>query len=430
MVCNYDKMKHNNCEREVLMSHSQIFKDSFDSLEGLADHIGEILDCPITIEDSKHRIIAYSKHEENVDAARMATIIRRKVPENVIHTLWKNGIMSKLFESDEPVIIPAIEKVGLGNRIAVSVRKNNEILGFIWAQTDDKKLGEDKLNLLKEAAKLVKNQLLQHQLKKTKAEEDYKEFFWKLLTGNIQRLSDIKRQADLFGMRLDGKLAISIIEFDREGNQKIEKHSNYLIETLQEVQVVCRLFDQNQLILLIRLTSHESSVKNLKQFIQSFIEKIKERLKLEYVRGSCGLIYNTPQQIDRSYQEALKVLELKEQFPNELKDIYSYQELGIYQFINELYKMRIRDQYQNYSIERLREYDKKHQSNLLITLKTYLECDNNVQEAAKVLHVHTNTLNYRLKRISEITDIDLKDPNQKITFYLDLKIESMKSDDL
>ncbi|MGE6258096.1 PucR family transcriptional regulator [Heyndrickxia sporothermodurans] len=412
------------------MSYSQIFKDTFDSLEGLADRIGEILDCPITIEDSNHRIIAYSKHEENVDAARIATIIRRKVPENVIHTLWKNGVMPKLFESDEPVIIPAIEKVGLGNRIAVSVRKNNEVLGFIWAQTDNKKLGEDKLKLLKEAAKLVKNQLLQHQLKKRKVEEDYKEFFWKLLTGNVQRLSDIKRQADLFGMNLEGKLAIAIIEFDREGNQKIEKHSYYLIETLQQVQVVCRVFDQNQLVLLVRFQTEEATFRVLKQFIQSFIEKIKERLKLEHVKGSCGLIYHSPLQIDKSYQEALKVLELKEQFSHDLKDIYSYQELGIYQFINDLYKIRIRDQYQNLSLERLREYDQKHQSNLLITLKTYLECDNNIQEAAKVLHVHTNTLNYRLKRITEITDIDLKDPNQKITFYLDLKIESMKSNDL
>lgn len=412
------------------MNHSPFLNDDFDSLEGLADKIGEMLNCPITIEDSNHRIIAYSKHEENVDAARIATIIRRRVPENVINTLWKNGVMPKLFESDEPVVIPAIEKVGLGNRIAVSVRKNNEVLGFIWAQTDDEKFGEEKLFLLKEAAKIVKNQLLQHQLKRRKVEEDNQDFFWKLLTGHINKLNDIKREADRFGMKLDGSLAVVIIEFDKEVNQKIEKHSYYLTETLQNVQVVCRVFDENQLIQLIRLDSNEATIKDLKHFIYNFIERINERLQIGKVKGSCGLIYQSPQQINKSYQEALKVLELKEQFPQELQNTYSYQELGIYQFLNDLYHIRTKEQYKNSAIEKLKEYDHKHQSNLLKTMKAYLECDNNVQEAAKVLHVHTNTLNYRLKRITEIADMDLKDPNQKITFYLDLKIEEMKSGDL
>jgi DNA-binding PucR family transcriptional regulator len=56
----------------------------------------------------------------------------------------------------------------------------------------------------------------------------------------------------------------------------------------------------------------------------------------------------------------------------------------------------------------------------------FLEKDSNVHEAANTLNVHTNTLNYRLKRISEIGEINLKDPNQKITLYIDLKLEKFK----
>ncbi|WP_232217800.1 helix-turn-helix domain-containing protein [Virgibacillus sp. SK37] len=46
-------------------------------------------------------------------------------------------------------------------------------------------------------------------------------------------------------------------------------------------------------------------------------------------------------------------------------------------------------------------------------------------KAANTIHVHTNTLNYRLKRITELTDLDLKDPNQKVTLFLDLKLLEM-----
>jgi DNA-binding PucR family transcriptional regulator len=56
----------------------------------------------------------------------------------------------------------------------------------------------------------------------------------------------------------------------------------------------------------------------------------------------------------------------------------------------------------------------------------FLNKDSNVHEAANALNVHTNTLNYRLKRISEIGEVNLRDPNQKITLYLDLKLEKFK----
>ncbi|ASK62525.1 hypothetical protein CFK37_10385 [Virgibacillus phasianinus] len=410
--------------------HSELFKDDIDSLEGLADRIGKVLDCPITIEDANHRIISYSTHEENVDDARVATIVRRKVPENVINSLWKHGVMAQLFEQEEPVIVPAIDEVGLGNRIAVSVWKNNEVLGFIWAQTTDKQFNEDKLKLLKEASRLVQKQLQKHQIRKRKAEESYQEFFWQLLTGHVSQKDVIDRQAKRFGLQLDGSLAIALIEYDCDVTQTIEKHSYYLTETLQLVQVVCRVFDQNQLILLIRLQSEDNAIKVLNQFIGNFIHKITERLQINHVKGSFGTIYNGAQHIKDSYIHALKVLEQKEQFPMELASIYSYQELGIYQFLNELYQIRNRDHYQNYSIERLRNYDLKHHTNLLTTLTVYLECDSNVHRAAKSIHVHTNTLNYRLKRIVEIAEIDLKDPNQKITLYLDLKLENMRRDDM
>lgn len=92
--------------------------DLIDSPEGLADRIAENLGCPVTIEDANHQIVSYSKHEERVDDARTATIMRRKVPESVVNGLWKHGIMARLFESGRPVIVPPIEEIGLGRRLA------------------------------------------------------------------------------------------------------------------------------------------------------------------------------------------------------------------------------------------------------------------------------------------------------------------------
>ncbi|GAA0439978.1 sporulation transcriptional activator AdeR [Lentibacillus halophilus] len=405
------------------IDHQNHFYDTFDSPEGLADRIADILGCPVTIEDVNHRIISYSKHEENVDDARVATIIRRSVPENVINGLWESGVMTRLFESSEPVIVPKIDKVGLGNRIAISVHKHREVLGFIWAQINEATITDDKLSLMKDAAKLVKNQLHQHHLKNKKTEESYQNFFRQLLSGHIQQSAEIQRQASRFGLKFGNYHAIAIIEFDSDISQTIEKHAFYLTETFQQPYTVCRLFDQNQLIILLSLETHAREA--LKTFVQNFTKKMHERLNIHHVKGGFGQVYTTPESMKDSYRQAVNVLELKEHFPSTLHDVHGYYELGVYQFLYELRAIRNRDNYQNDALERLKDYDKKNGSDLVATLHAYLACDGNVYNAAKRMHVHTNTLNYRLKRIGTIGEINLKNPNQKMTIYLDILIESI-----
>ena len=48
-------------------------------------------------------------------------------------------------------------------------------------------------------------------------------------------------------------------------------------------------------------------------------------------------------------------------------------------------------------------YDQEHDTELIRTLRTYLECDRSPKQAAAVLFVHGQTVNYRLNRIQELT---------------------------
>ncbi|QAS53631.1 PucR family transcriptional regulator [Halobacillus litoralis] len=416
------------------MKHSSrltyAYKDSIDSPEGLADSIAECLGCPVTIEDANHRIVSYSKHETNVDKARTATIMRRKVPEHVINGLWKHGIMSKLFEGDQPQVVEKIEDIGLGNRLAISVRKNNEILGFIWAQTNGLAVNSDHLAEMKEASQLVSHHLLRQQAKKKKTEENRKEFFWQLLTGALQNQSEIKRLGKKFHMNLQGQLCVAVFEFTEEMSQAVERHAYYLTETLHQSRIVSRIFDDQQLILLVRTDNQEDANEMNQAFIREFTQKMKERLHFEDLKGAFGLIYDSPLMISDSYKQALKVLELKEQFPDGLQNADNYQDLGVYQFINELAALQKRENYKNDALLHIKAYDDRNNSMLLETLKVFLDKNSNVHQAAAHMHIHTNTLNYRLKRIKEIGNIDFKDTNQKTMLYLDLMIYESEQEGL
>lgn len=396
------------------------------TLENLADRISEFLKCPITIEDANHRLLAYSTHDERTDPARIATIIGRRVPEKVINSLWKEGVIPALLETDEPIRVKKIDEIGLGNRIAISIWKNKEVLGYIWALEIDQSLKDNDLEILKKAAKAVKNHLLQLQTRKNINDEGYQELFWQLLTGHLNSTEDIINKFNKLQIKPPSLISTLVFRFPTEIDQKIEKQIFYILKTTQQIRIIFHTFDCTDLILLAAPLT-QGAHGDFINFILTFQRLMQERFEVHRVRGSCGTIYESCVKIEKSYKEALAVLDIKEKFPEETKSIYYYQDLGIYQFLEAILEKRRDDGYENQSLKKLREYDQKHNTEFLPTLEVYLDKDSNINETAKTLHIHANTLNYRLKRITEIGQINLKDPNQKITIYIDIKIEKIKN---
>jgi hypothetical protein len=66
-------------------------------------------------------------------------------------------------------------------------------------------------------------------------------------------------------------------------------------------------------------------------------------------------------------------------------------------------------------------HDERRHGELSMSLLAWLEADQNVQAAATRLHVHPNTLRYRLRRGAEIANIDLSDPDQRLAAWLQLR---------
>ncbi|GAB3794271.1 PucR family transcriptional regulator [Virgibacillus kimchii] len=408
-----------------VQGHHMHLNQTFDSLDELADYIGDFFDCPITIEDANHHVVAYSKHKENVDEARIATIMNRKVPDKVLNGLWKNGVMPKLIDSNEPVLIPEITEIGLGNRVAISIWKKSEVLGFIWIHTSDKTLTQEALSLLKEASEQVKKLLLAKQSGKRNAEENYKDFFWQLLTGSQKDPNEIHKQARHFNVTLKDNLTVVVFRFSDKITEQMEKHAYYLAETQTQVQVIFRLFDENEFILLVRIIKSEEVTDRLNEFIEQFIHRISTQLKLQKINGAAGLVYDAATHMNHSYKEAMHTIHLQSYIPDELEHTFLYEDLGIYKFIDDLYKIWKQQSKKNKYIRRLQEYDGKNQTSLLKTLYYFLQADSNVHRAAKQLFIHQNTMNYRLKRISEVSGLDLKDPVQKTAVYIELIMEKM-----
>jgi purine catabolism regulator len=69
------------------------------------------------------------------------------------------------------------------------------------------------------------------------------------------------------------------------------------------------------------------------------------------------------------------------------------------------------------------EHDERKQGDLLRTLNGFFQANGNLAKAAQDLDVHRNTLVYRLERISELTELDLDDAENRLILHLALKIQ-------
>ncbi|EOO70322.1 hypothetical protein IIC_04764 [Bacillus cereus VD021] len=399
------------------------FRVTFDSLDEFADIVSEILQCPITIEDVNHRLLAYSTHDERTDPARIGTIMGRRVPEKVINNLWKEGIIPDLLKNREPIRVKKRDDIGLGNRVAISIWNKEDVLGFIWALEIEKSLTEQDCLLLKKYAEVVKSKLLQLQARKNQKEERSQEFFWKLLTNHMQVNTEITENFYLLQITPASLFTVSVFRFEQGITNEKEKQISYLLKTSQHLKVLLYTIDRNQLILLTSLDNVKRPFHEINNFIETFVHNMEKRYGIKSIKPAFSSVYSDYQKISKAYKETLTVLSIKEKFPSDTTNIHSYQNLGIYQLIDLLLEQRKDEEYENQALQKLDEYDQKYNCNLIETLETYLNKDSNVGEVAKVLNIHANTLSYRLKRIYEISEIDLKDPNQKMILYLDLKLK-------
>lgn len=412
------------CERLI---HQMKFRNPFPSnlsnLEELADFISQALQSPVTIEDANHKLLSYSTHHGTTDPARTSTIIERRVPEKVINRLWKERIIPQLLSSKEPLYIQEIGEVGLGNRYAVSIWHNNEVLGFIWALELNKTFSAEDIGILKLATIEAKNILLKNKIKNNKKEEHIQEFFWKILTNHFQSRNIIEEKFQELKLAIPSIFSITIFQFNEVITDKIEKSIHYLLNTIQIPKVTIYTVDQNKLICLTTLNESDASIEILNKFCHSFITNMQERFGVEEIVPAISGIHHQLLEIEQAYNEALLVLSIKDKFPVDAGQINSYQQLGYYRYLDILLKANKENNYYNYSLQKLHNYDQKYNNDLVQTLEMYLNKDSNVNCAAKALNIHPNTLSYRLKRISEIGEVNLKDVTQKVTLILDLKLK-------
>lgn len=171
---------------------------------------------------------------------------------------------------------------------------------------------------------------------------------------------------------------------------------------------------------IIVLLEYDGNIDNMytraKKISTEFLENFSGD---ENISLSVGIsnIYEEISKIAIAYKEALDAIAIGRQFSGDNK-IYTYLELGYIPLLRSGELLSSGNKIRDHLMDSLIEYDREHNTDLILTLKNLLFSDMNMTEVSNKMFIHRNTLLARKKRIIEILKYNPFEMPYKINYLI------------
>lgn len=327
-------------------------------------------------------------------------------------------------------------------RVAVPILIRHEAVGYLSL------IGSDDFDYLE---RLVLGQVapilaleFARERERSEVESRYHlEAFMDVLQGNYQQPEEMLTRARLLGYDLTTPQVVVIFELpasDPEpatGTPMAQWNRRFRDELLRAWPTCWVLNEPRRVTALLPLASIEEGAEQERESENSIfarLERVHARLQQKkndnsnvLYSGGMGHIARNLQGIARSLREAQQALEIGRRLFGD-GQIHSFARLGIYRLLFYLHEQsELADFYQE-TLGPLIHYDSHSNSALIETLEAYFRCNGNLSETARAMHLHRNSLLYRLGRIEEILGRSLEDSELRLSMQIALKIRHLLKD--
>jgi DNA-binding PucR family transcriptional regulator len=393
-------------------------------LDKIIDSISHALKKPVILESDHFFLLAYNSYYINhFDLANQQTIFSKKCPLNIFETFVETGIMDQLKTIPTPFRVNKMKEIGLNQRVVVSAKYRDTIMGYIWVQEIEKNLTDEEMEFFYEASfhvgKIIfkKNKIIQQK------EEEVENLFRKAINNGFTSEKELRWEAKQLDIVLPSIYCIMVLN---PINAEVE-----LVEELKEtIRSYLNLKDNTSHVLINRsniiivvgcYSTQYSPVAASIQIVENLLTNFDTK-RYSNIYIGIGNEYQQLLSLHTSYEEALEVVELTEKLGTQENVPYEYDKLGIFRYLDVIKEKNKKSQYVNKNLQILKKKDQESQTELLKTLEYYLVNNCKLKPTAEQMFIHPNTLNYRIRQITELTTIDFSDFNQKCQLYLDLML--------
>ncbi len=454
-------------------------------LDAVVRTLGELVESSVTLEDASFHLLASHSVPGVTDAHRQQTIEQHGTPLNVQRASAIKTMLEEVVQGRSPRKVPAFPELGLtAPRIITPVLAGRECLGYL-SIIDHPQHHEDlALMAIEHAATVLALEMIK-QREVAEAEDRVRgELVDDLLNGTYGDEANVQRRARHLRYDLSVPHLVLVVDVDHFGRfireRQYDEGRVILLKQklLQLVVGVTRRQYPKQLV-----TAHSDSVivlvpepgalagkasrdapgdaakvsnagmaRNVSNARlarpaplasadgpaappawgdapgDALAQKIREAVADSElgltVSVAVGRLCQKPEDFRPAFLEAQRALDLMVRF-GKREQVINYERLGVYRLLAQVEDRAGLEAFAGRVLGPLSAYDKARGTPLLKTLEVYLQRHGNLRQSARDLHIHLNTLHYRLRRIGEVTGMDLKDADARLDLLLALRVRAL-----
>lgn len=387
------------------------------SLDNTVREAAEILEAELVVADRLLYPVAYTERSLP-DASWEDLAMRKRVPSlGWIAHLDREAVLmtrgrSRMYEWTQ--------QGERGRCLLVDIERNQRKLAFLSVTTQQEELTEEYMEMILIFAGVIAIQFENKAGHLT--ENSVFEHYMTALIENTFNSDDADELLADTGLSPNGVYSLCLVDIARYDHERYSLHS-FRIAMERAAHVTRSTVHNNHLVLLLTASSEETARTRDYSLLEAALE--------EYgTYAAVSRTFTSLWRVSSYYAGAGKILSHSFCAPIGTR-VLSSENMGISFVVDALLRTEKPDELVDPRVRKLLAYDEKNGTEYVKTLFTVLRYSRRVSLTCEKMHIHRNTLDYRLQRIVEITGIDWSDGDLCFRIYLSLNalmfIERRKS---
>ncbi len=321
-------------------------------------------------------------------------------------------------------------------RMIMPIVLREQIYGHLFFWSLETPLGGFDLSIIESASTTISLFILQEISIKEVEIRYSSEYFEDLVSIDPKRKKKALDRASFFNLNKDHQYVVEVMSFkDKSGKIQSDMEYNYLQEYSNPiVNNIEELMEYLNLTGIVSTKAHgiqillsfkdKAKVMNcINEFNEKLIDCIISKNKNMEIKIGMGRVYKDLENVDKSFQDAVRAVRIGKVITS--KTVIKYDELGIFKILSQDFLTEELEDFYDTTLKTLVDYDKKKSTELVETLHSYFKNNGNLTRISEDLFAHYNTILYRIRRIEEITNMDLNDSTDRLNLEIAIKIKEL-----
>lgn len=375
-------------------------------------------------------ILLLSPNEEILDLVQSNTIqSEENIPIDRIFHLIKGNDTNPI-----STLNPIVYKGKKDTFAIFSLDTYKKILGYlcIITEKDTVEKKEYRISIINEAIPFIIIALMSYHEKELIYNKSKDEFLKGLLYGIYLDKNTIQKEAKFFNIDFKLKRFVWIINIRSFKSDFPDLKSDKIPQNI--INDTCNIAKKyyyedyaiidNSTVIFIKVKPDIPNDKQVEKY-SNLLNTLELQMPEYKFTIGIGRAYETLEDLALAYEDAAFSLKMGSKIFKSGKNVYAYDDLIIYHLLYKYPSNPILERLYNNGVGKILSYDKENNTTLFETVHVLVKCNFVYSEAADKLYIHRNTFYQRIKRVEEVTGLDMNSSETRLILQLGFKIHDI-----